>query len=820
MLPSRLAQSLPVLGLLLAVSCGPLPRVQEGRLDLSGWNFEAGSVRLDGQWEFWWGRYLVTAGEPGTGEGRFIATPGYWNNANPEIYPAEGAATYRLRVRLPSRSEPWALALPDIACAWRLSVNGVFVAENGRASTDPAEYRALVRPRVVDLPAGSSELDLFLYVVNASDRVGGIRDSILIGSADGLRRQERLSQLDASFFTGGLVVMALFNLVIFFLQRQKGANLWLAVFSLFIAVRTMFTGPRIVQDLWPAITFELSAQVEFLCILGAVTSFILYLKFLFPEWWPARIFVSFLFYTALFAVLLFVLPVKTYASAFIGFYDLPLVFLSLLFLGVSWWATKKKHEDGPLVFFGMLFLLGGTLNDLIYQYMPLPQGYVLGRFLFVFLVFNTFLLSRQLSKDYLLTQQQTGELRKLDKMKDDFLARVTHELRTPIHGMAGILDAFRMGDFGSLSDRQKYHLSLLEASSKRLLSMVNSILDFSHLRRHQLVSEPRPILLKQTVDFLLPSFFSQLRPGVALVNRISDQVPAALGDEMRLEQVIHHLVKNSLQHTQAGTIALEAEVRDQQILLMVKDPGSGIPAEKLAQLFSPFNQVAEINTRSTGGLGLGLAVSRQLVQQMGGRLDLESSEGEGTTALIWLPVCPPSRLQYFQAQRLDRTYPLEERRFDEAAVSPDPPAAPESAPSKPAAGPAVLIVDDEPVNLLVLRTFLSRAGYTVIEATNGPDALKRVHEQPVDLMILDIMMPGMSGYEVCLKVRERFTPARLPVLLLTAKNQVEDLLQGFRCGASDFLTKPFQREELKARMDLHLKVSHAARAGTVVANRS
>src|SRR6185369_15010393 len=119
-------------------------------------------------------------------------------------------------------------------------------------------------------------------------------------------------------------------------------------------------------------------------------------------------------------------------------------------------------------------------------------------------------------------------------------------------------------------------------------------------------------------------------------------------------------------------------------------------------------------------------------------------------------------------------------------------------------GPTVLIVDDEPVNLLVLRTFLNRIGYTILEATNGPEALEKVGKSVIDLMILDIMMPGMSGFEVCAKVRERFTPARLPVLLLTAKNQVEDLLQGYRCGASDFLTKPFQRDELQARMELHL----------------
>lgn len=794
------------IGVIFLVSCAPDPvPVRDGAVDLSAWDFaKNGAARLDGTWEMEWG-------DQGT---RPIPVPGFWNALDPEL-PADGSAVYRLSVTLPTEG-PWSLALPDIATAWRLTVNGTWVAEQGRAALDQAYAQAKVRPRVVLLPPGR-RLDIELLIVNYADRMGGIRDSVHVGPSPVLERSERLSQIDAAFFTGGLLVMAVFNIVFFFLQRQKGANLWLAVFSVFIAVRTLFTGPRIVQDLWPALGFEFSAQVEFGCILAAAASFILYMKYLFPDWWPTRVFVSFLFYTGLFAVLLVVLPVKIYASAFSTFYNFPLAGLAFLFLGISWWAMRKGHEDGPLVFWGMVFLLAGTLNDLLYQYVSLPQGYVLGRFLFLFLVFNTFLLSRQLSKDYALTQEQSVELRKLDKMKDDFLARVTHELRTPIHGMAGILDAFRMGDFGTLTDRQKYHLGLLSASAKRLLSMVNSILDFSHLRKHQLVSEPRPILLKNTVDFLLPSLSPQCKPGVSLVNRMSDQVPAALGDEMRLEQVLQHLLKNAIQHTEAGTISVEAEVRDQQVVVMVRDPGPGIPAEKLSQLFSPFHQVSEINTRNTGGLGLGLAISRQLIEQMGGKLELESVEGQGTTALVWLPVCPPSRLQYFQAQRLERTQPGEESRLEEPAA---PLAAePAPAPTSPPSGPTILIVDDEPVNLLVLRTFLTRAGYTVLEASSGPEALKKVHEQTVDLVILDIMMPGMSGYEVCTKIRERFTTARLPVLLLTAKNQVEDLLQGFRCGASDFLTKPFQREELKARMDLHLKVSQAARTGTVVAKK-
>jgi two-component system sensor histidine kinase ChiS len=805
---------MPLLALFFLASCAVQgPQAADGVLDLTGWNFAAqGPAKIDGDWEFFWNRsplFPPRADQPGRST---ISVPGYWTETAQGTFPALGAATYQIRLRLPPIPGSWMIKVPEVACSWRLLVDGEVLAENGTASTTPGAYRAFVKPRFVAFGPGASERLIQLYVVNGTDRVGGIRDSVLVGPAEAMGRLDRLEQVDSAFFLGGLVVMTIFNLVIFFLQRQRKANLWLSAFSICVALRTMVTGPTVALDFFPGMSFETLVQVAYLTIFGSVASFAFYLKNLFPEWWPSRVILPFLLYTALFALLLFLLPIRAYAEVVLRFYDVPLGLMLFVYLGVSAFAVRKHHEDGALVFWGMVLLLAGALNDILYQFMPIPTGYLLGRVLFLFLVFNTFVLSRQLAKDYVLTQRQSGELRKLDKLKDDFLARVTHELRTPLNGMVGILDAFRMGDFGTLSDRQAYHLGLLEASSRRLTGMVNTILDFNSLKKHQLVSDPRPIVLKQTVDFLLPSFYGQMKPGVALLNRLSDELPAVLGDEAKLEQVLHNLLRNALQHTDRGNVTVDAEVKDHQVILQVRDTGRGISPEKMAELFSPFHQAADIDTRPPGGLGLGLALSRPLMEQMGGRLEIHSQEGQGTTVLVALPVCPPSKLQYFQAQRLDRA-------FRGAPTSPSDLAPPSPVEPVPETGTTVLIVDDEPVNLLVLRSFLARYNYQILEATNGPEALELVAQNMVDLVILDIMMPGMSGYEVCSRIRERFTPARLPILLLTAKNQVEDLLKGYKLGASDFLTKPFQREELKARMDLHLQVSRAARSGRVVTDK-
>jgi len=785
--------------------------VHDGKAQPQEESFKKGGlVQLDGQWGFTWNKDQ-TADLNAKGEST-MTLPSYWTISQAGRYwPTIGSATYHLDLQLPDDKSPWALYLPDISTSWALAANGQILATSGTPSMDPRVFRAFVRPKVVLLPRGNENLHLAIFVVNLNDRVAGIRDSILLGRANEVEQYYQINVVSSSFFVGGLIVMVLFNLTIYMLQRRRGANLWLAIFAFFVAVRTFLTGPRIVFDLFPLWPLEMTSKIEFVAMFGAVISFIFYMRYIFPDWWPRRLFQIYVGYNLLFIALAFFLPLHNFANTVVTFYDLPLALFAFTILGISTWALIKKHEDGLLFFVGFLLLVGGTLNDLAYQFFPLSDGYVLGQLLFVFMFFHTFLLSRQLSKDYDLTQKQSAGLRKLDKLKDGFLARVTHELRTPIHGMAGILDAFRLGDYGALTERQTYHIGLLDSSAKRLLSLVNSILDFNQLRQHGARWERRPVNLKHLIDFLMPSFFPHVQPGVGLFNHITEHIPSALGDEIKLEQVFQHLVLNAIQHTEQGSVTIEAEVVGQEILILIRDTGSGISKQTLEQLFTPFYQASEIDTRNSGGLGLGLSTSRQILVQMGGRLEVASEEGKGTTARISLPICPPSRKEYFERDRIERTLVLGQEGFVPSGTMEAPQGTPSASEPINQSGLTVLIVDDEPVNLLVLKTFLTRTGYQVLEAANGKEALELSQQHSLDLVILDVMMPQMSGYEVCERLRQSFTTSRLPVILLTAKNQIEDLIHGYQSGANDFLTKPFQREELKARMELHLQVSLAAR---------
>lgn len=406
-------------------------------------------------------------------------------------------------------------------------------------------------------------------------------------------------------------------------------------------------------------------------------------------------------------------------------------------------------------------------------------------------------------------------LREVDKLKDEFLANTSHELRTPLYGMIGLAESLIDGARGELPETAQSDLSMLLASGRRLRRLIDEILDYSKLTHRSLKLDRRPVDLRSVAEVVL----TLLRPlaerkAVVLVDSIGPGLPSADADESRLEQILHNLVGNAIKFTEAGTVEISARPAGgdpgaagrgaaDQLVVTVEDTGIGIPPGKLDQIFHAFEQADSGIQRSFGGTGLGLTVTRQLVELHGGRIWVESAAGKGTRFHFTLPISPQEAAESGAAeQRISRLLEIEP-----AAAAPLPqggrPAA--SAPSEGAS--RLLIVDDEPVNLQVLANQLASQGYGVELAKDGREALRRLQEREFDLVVLDVMMPRMSGYEVCRALRESHPVEKLPVIFLTAKNQVSDLVAGFSAGGNDYLAKPVSKDELLARVRIHLELS-------------
>lgn len=437
------------------------------------------------------------------------------------------------------------------------------------------------------------------------------------------------------------------------------------------------------------------------------------------------------------------------------------------------------------------------------QTLPAKRSNELGELAFSF---NS--MAQQLKTSFHALEAKNEELQRLDQLKNEFLANTSHELRTPLNGIIGIAESLIDGVTGQLSEATRANLVMIIVSGRRLANLINNILDFSKLKHKNIELQLKAIGLREIVEvvFML-SHPLDSKTNLQFINTISPDLPPALADENRLQQILHNLISNAVKFTDKGYVKTTAYLKNDQLVVSVSDTGIGIPKEKLSSIFESFEQADGSTARIYGGTGLGLAVTKQLVELHGGTITVESSLGIGSQFTFTLPMAKQQAEQLEIEKSLLKHEPASLATIDSYNSLPTwemkTPQSLQDGTFK------ILIVDDEAVNLQVLANHLALENYEITQATNGIEALSLIENgYHPDLLLLDIMMPRMTGYEVCQRLRQWFPINELPILMLTAKNQVADLVEGLKAGANDYLTKPISKHELRARIKMHLQLAN------------
>ena len=355
-------------------------------------------------------------------------------------------------------------------------------------------------------------------------------------------------------------------------------------------------------------------------------------------------------------------------------------------------------------------------------------------------------------KNRLEQERRTAEsLRRLDRLKDDFLANTSHELRTPLNGIIGLTESLIDGATGPLPEQTRHNLSMIASSGRRLTNLVNDVLDFSKLKHKDIQLRTKPLDMRSVVEVVL--MLSQHLVGnkdVRIVNQIEADLPAADADEDRVQQILYNLVGNAVKFTEAGTVSVSARVENEYLAVTVSDTGIGIPEDKLGSVFESFEQADGSIAREYGGTGLGLAVTRQLTELHSGDIRVESEFEKGSHFTFTLPISKEKAEATEAADIIvkhTRIAELAGKSEEMESIAPDIPA--EHFKEEPKEHLyKILIVDDEAVNLQFLANQLSLENYAITRADNGDEALSAIKDQAFDLVLLDVMMPRMSGYEV------------------------------------------------------------------------
>ncbi|WP_246050627.1 ATP-binding protein [Leptospira langatensis] len=769
-----------------------------------GKNWDAQNpTRLSGEWEIY--PYKLMDSEPETGksiEPLFTSIPNVWNGIEKNgtlLFPdGKGFATYRLNLSLSENSSDLMLRVPDQGTAYSVYVDGRLVGSVGKVSKTPEGSVPFLCTSLIYIPAQSKRVDI--EISNFQHIYGGLWFPPKLGTPDTILREHH-TEIGVEIATASaMLVLAIYQIMVYLRSRNERSSVYFALFSITGVLRFFLTGNRLFNSVFPDIPWEISYRLEYLSTYLMCSGFLAYSATSYPKDFNKRTELFSWVILCIFAVPALAFPVHIYANLITAYQIITALSGSYVFLG-SARAVLHKRPGSRLFLLGIACILVAGANDILASRYILNNHYILAPaiLLFVFsrnLGFSSsFALaleaSQQAQKELQIANRNLNDLKvELEKKVEsrtqllteekeraeseakyryDFLATMSHEIRTPLNGLLGTSNLLSETP---LNPEQKEYADIIQTSGENLLHLVNQLLDLSKIENHRFALEilpfdPFAVLQKaarvvkaraEEKRIFLDIDYPEHHPGIFM------------GDESRIQQVLLNLLSNSVKFTGSGGkvslgVRFFGEDNFSRILeFWVEDNGVGIEKEQASLLFEPFIQGDNSVARKFGGSGLGLTISKKLVELMGGSIRLTSSPGKGSRFSFLLP------------------FPQEEGEKQELEEEPAP------IPNFP--NIKVLLVEDQEFCRKVAQDTLSKLGMTVESLNSGKDALDRLEEtESFEIVFLDIDLPDMNGTTVAKKIKE--IPGKKPYLVAWTAHALPGSEESFKSiGFDSYLRKP------------------------------
>lgn len=792
----------------------PHPRAVAGLLDLRQWEAsDTETIRLDGEWDFYWNRLLTppASGQlPFAGDGMRTQVPSSWDSLflDGKRLPDRGCATYRLRILLPEGHAPYyGVKTSNIRASNRIFVNGDQVGRSGWPAADPEEIIHRNTPYAVFFEVHGNEAELLVQVASFKSFNSGIVQSLFFGSEPAIGRLNNYNNAMDGGLAAGFGVLAFYFVGIFLQRRSNRELLFFGLCCLATFIYLITHSERLLMQLFPEMSIELQLYVEDISAILMFSFFSRYVYHSFPDLYPRRVLLGIELAAAVYIAAV-LLTTASYNGPFIQL--LSFTILAVMLLNCFYMARAAfRYKDGAVyLYLGILGALDFVIVNMLNIMWKLEEHFFLPVALPLLVMSQALYMSRQYTQSYRTIQLLSDRLTMVDRLKDEFLAKTSHELKTPLNAIVNITDSLLQGAGGQLSVQQTGDLTLVADTGRRLSTLVQEILDYSRMKNRDLVLNRVYFDSYMIIDHILRIFRRMVDASrITLVNQVPEGEFMIRADKDRFSQIIHNLLENAVKYTPEGSVRVWAERTGGYTVFIVEDTGIGIPEEKFGDIFKSFEQLEPSLTRSHGGVGLGLSITQQLVELHGGRVEVESQVGQGTRMTVMLPYSSKEKGMEGDNGESMRKEALERLQQTEAYV----PLSPDSEiQAASGTGARILAADDDYGNLKALSNLLILEGYSVTCVRDGEEVLRLISEGgQFDLCILDIMMPRLSGFEVAFAIRQQYSLLELPVLLLTARSRRDSLSCGFTAGANDFLEKPYDRTELKSRVRTLLQLKRS-----------
>ncbi|MFJ8103999.1 ATP-binding protein [Lysinibacillus sp. NPDC096212] len=793
------------------------PHAVKGQMDLRNWNFnDSHAVTLDGEWEFYPYNWLVSEEQHLASKkdhAKYIQVPKGWSSSlqEGEMTPY-GYGTYRLKLLVnPEDNITYSIRVPSIRSSSEIYVNGRRLAKSGQIGESAEKTVAKNVPYTASFEAnGHKEIDIIVQASNFKDpRNGGIVRSIKFGKEDIVARETQLSinmqQLVAVVF----LLHAIYSIILFFVGNMEERRLlYFSLLSISSMVYFLLGSDDKLLSYWFPISYDGAFKLVHLSMVGIGFSMLQCIK----HWLPQHVrkyihlFSIFCGIASLLTIVLSTRYVVINQGIYIMILGIPIVITILTVMRESIKEIKSN------IFLLLAILAFG--NNLIWDGLLLIFGIKVIMYPFDIII-TVACLAILWFKGYAKVHSDTKELaiklQKTNKLKDEFLANTSHELRNPLHGILNISKAVLEREDRVLSDKSVKDLETVLSVGWRMSLMLNDLLDVMSLKENNPKLNLKTFSIHPIVSGVLDMLYV-MKEGkqIQLINQIPENFPKVVADENRVIQIVFNLLHNAVKYTNEGEVTISGHVKNDMAEIVILDTGIGIDEDTIQRIFEPYEQGTLSKAMIEGGFGLGLSISKRLVELHGGTLQANSIVGKGSEFTFTLPIS-----NFPDEQNATENEALLSSAMEESTVETSTNPNPFDDQTKnhsiiEANRPRVLVVDDDPVNLRVIETILSIEKYDLVTVTSGSKALEILMSQEWDLVISDVMMPNMSGYELVRAIRQQFSITELPVLLLTARSQTQDINNGFLSGANDYVTKPVDALELRSRVKALTDVKQSA----------
>lgn len=766
------------------------PDIRNGQLDLSDYTLAREEpFTLDGEWSF--SPYQLYDDHPAKNTVP-IKVPSHWNTTlNPSSKEAYGYGSYHLTITVAPSNQLYTLYFPSVRSAATVFVNGEKLYQAGQVATTKASYEADNIPFTVSFKAPDGQIHIAVDVANYLDpRGGGIVRSVKFGANSEVFSAINVANSIQLLTNMVFLTLACLSILLYIIGVRDKRLLYFAGAAFAISIfMSILNEEKILAKL-----LQLSYTHGF--ILVNITQ--LFLAVMLIQ--LGRIDCSakcyrysqyYIYIGALLTLPIVLLPLHLVIT-------MSPIFSAYLGIAFLWLLIRLTYKERHYMQRTLLIrlVITGILHHLLWSVYFMYTGIKVLFFPFDILLpllLLTALWLKRYHEIYIQKIELTEQLHHANQLKDEFLANTSHELRNPLHSILALTETVMQREKETLSSTSQHNLQLMMAVGKRMRLLLDDLLDMSYLQHGQ----PKLNTGKVRIQAQINGIMDMLTPiqgakKLTFHNNIPSFLPAVYADENRVIQILFNLLHNAFKYTEHGNVTIDAYQVDDYIKVTVQDTGIGIDEATLAKIFTPYERSQEAIAMANGGFGLGLNISRNLALIQGGDLSVHTSH-EGSTFTLTLP------LYVGEDQQVAAPSPAPVICMDNEAT-------PLSTATSSFTKGRILLIDDDPINLHVIQQILIEDGHEVITSLNGLKALSLVRKHHIDLVICDVMMPRISGYELTKQLRAHYSLTELPILLLTARTQTEDLTTGFKSGANDYVVKPVDITELRVRSNALLTV--------------